>query len=946
MSPKKTSQPKLHTMFAVQAGGRTEPLEVDVCKLFKEAVLTGEVDNIIKKAFEYCQVELQGPPLGHASPVRPMADLLSFAGQDTSRSGLTSTIFGGCLHHVALATHAIGQSTDVGKVGKLLEGFTSATDLKVCVGVLIVNLETMGDHESEKGFLTRAHKDPEITAACLVVYFHREAATVVKQALRTAACDIVFDGRCLGNGTEFECHKLRLIEKEEQAREVLGLSSRRKCLFLVHLVNQCKKENKTHCEDKHDADVLRSVMEANHLDLRGWNHDTLRRYLSIGRRIADLRFTKILDLWEYHEQRNTLVDNITVLRCVLAVCNDNDELEFILKTLFLEQRCGLRRKLDKKTTSTVVRGLLLRRATMLHLSASYPRFADELAVMGPWSYYAQLHGCSEQGVLDVCAADDASHDQEEEEDGATQPDPQDLSSYSSRKPLLFFAKSLMRNRYERTFMSMAREGEKEKGGSDRLSLNLTLASAATLQRQFTAINGLYKVDFPVEETTVPDDSDAKDQVVHQLPGSSDAVTVVLCNAIKDEATYRERLERFNQEVAEFTAKEEKSYVNQRVNLHVMEEDNDKLVSRLQRLPVLSNEHKRKLYMYDEHVARPFDWRAMKRSRKTVFHPRQSDFDQADLDLMLDVYMRTRTQQGDTCQDLITVLLPAAPPNSAENEGAKRAVQRLRQLSPRHQRPKIGTVERSHVDVLRQTRERSSFIGNVDSTIIFTRQGPINIGRKTMMFCEGDTYFNRWRVKSIPYQQLPCCKEAVIGKLWRDEAKVVAFVEDDEIPHEEAMAHEVAANEEIVPYPHELSMQLTQELIRVFDVECMVLFTVGSGVALKACIERNIRAVGICDTKEHRQFVMQNLFEWVHTQNLVNMANAPKKPQELTEYEKQLGTKVGQQSPATTPVKVNASQIPEASPGMTAAIIPSPASKVTAMPPKSAGGMLGFGSTAL
>ena len=117
MSPKKTSQPKLHTMFAVQAGGRTEPLEVDVCKLFKEAVLTGEVDNIIKKAFEYCQVELQGPPLGHASPVRPMADLLSFAGQDTSRSGLTSTIFGGCLHHVALATHAIGQSTDVGKVG-------------------------------------------------------------------------------------------------------------------------------------------------------------------------------------------------------------------------------------------------------------------------------------------------------------------------------------------------------------------------------------------------------------------------------------------------------------------------------------------------------------------------------------------------------------------------------------------------------------------------------------------------------------------------------------------------------------------------------------------------------------------------------------------------------------------------------------------------------------
>ena len=112
------------------------------------------------------------------------------------------------------------------------------------------------------------------------------------------------------------------------------------------------------------------------------------------------------------------------------------------------------------------------------------------------------------------------------------------------------------------------------------------------------------------------------------------------------------------------------------------------------------------------------------------------------------------------------------------------------------------------------------------------------------------------------------------------------------------------------------------------------------------IERNIRAVGICDTKEHRQFAMQNLKEWVRTQNLINMANAPEKPQELIECEKQLTTKVGQQSPATTPVKVNADQIPESSPGMTAAIIPSPASVVTAMPPTSAGGMMGFGAMAL
>eukprot|EP00969_Alexandrium_andersonii_P175279 7751169-Alexandrium_andersonii.AAC.1 len=70
-------------------------------------------------------------------------------------------------------------------------------------------------------------------------------------------------------------------------------------------------EKKVAWGDKSDADVLHTVMDINHIDLRGQNHDTLRRYLSIGRRITDMRFAKILDLWEYYEQRNTLVDNIS-----------------------------------------------------------------------------------------------------------------------------------------------------------------------------------------------------------------------------------------------------------------------------------------------------------------------------------------------------------------------------------------------------------------------------------------------------------------------------------------------------------------------------------------------------------------------------------------------------------------------------------------------------------
>ena len=112
-----------------------------------------------------------------------------------------------------------------------------------------------------------------------------------------------------------------------------------------------------------------------------------------------------------------------------------------------------------------------------------------------------------------------------------------------------------------------------------------------------------------------------------------------------------------------------------------------------------------------------------------------------------------------------------------------------------------------MDVLRQTRERVSFVGSVDSPVVFTRQAPINIRRKAMVFREGDTYFNRRRVTATPpYQQLPRCTASI--NRWRDEAKLVAFVEDDEAPRKEAET--TVKDEEVVPYPHELSTQLTQD----------------------------------------------------------------------------------------------------------------------------------------
>ena len=83
--------------------------------------------------------------------------------------------------------------------------------------------------------------------------------------------------------------------------------------------------------------------------------------------------------------------------------------------------------------------------------------------------------------------------------------------------------------------------------------------------------------------------------------------------------------------------------------------------------------------------------------------------------MLEIYSKLRTVSDASCNDLLTVMLPAAPPNSEVNKGVAATVAKFKTMHPRHQKPKIGVIERSHIDVLRQTKERTAFAGNVASS---------------------------------------------------------------------------------------------------------------------------------------------------------------------------------------------------------------------------------------
>ncbi len=122
-----------------------------------------------------------------------------------------------------------------------------------------------------------------MAAACLIVYWHAKNKDMTGE-VQTALRDLVFEARALGKGSSFACAKLKLLDKEEQDRHVLGMSAFRKCLFLVDMHNQLTTEG-LYKEIKSDAEAMMRLLRDEHVALNNWSADTVRRYLVIGRRI-------------------------------------------------------------------------------------------------------------------------------------------------------------------------------------------------------------------------------------------------------------------------------------------------------------------------------------------------------------------------------------------------------------------------------------------------------------------------------------------------------------------------------------------------------------------------------------------------------------------------------------------------------------------------------------
>ena len=92
---------------------------------------------------------------------------------------------------------------------------------------------------------------------------------------------------------------------------------------------------------------------------------------------------------------------------------------------------------------------------------------------------------------------------------------------------------------------------------------------------------------------------------------------------------------------------------------------------------------------------------------------------------------------------------------------------------------------------------------------------------------------------------------------------------------------------MVPFPHELSMQLGLELLNVFDAHILVTNTVGSGELLKAVLQTRKFGIGICRTSTHKKCVLERLKDFVKMMHLVTLKGAPTKSADLLKYEMML-----------------------------------------------------------
>ena len=283
----------------------------------------------------------------------------------------------------------------------------------------------------------------------------------------------------------------------------MAISGWRRCLHLCDILQSVVLE-KRFPKCKTDGEKLLACMKADGVTEEGLNDQTVKRYLSLGKRCE--HHTSQLMKWEAFHHRDALIDNITTLRLVFQISDQEDHMRVVLKDLFMQQRAGIRTSLmtpksknEVRAPANISRACIIRQQILINLARALPQLKTTIDHFAGPDFFFQRFNIQSSGKRDkdcpVVAVSDSEDDETQADHPNCPPAPSGegsgLTSVRSRALLEDFLKKLITCKHDTVLCKMARLGS-----YSHTFLDLSSPDASPLKKMIDEISTAYVTDFP------------------------------------------------------------------------------------------------------------------------------------------------------------------------------------------------------------------------------------------------------------------------------------------------------------------------------------------------------------------------------------------------------------------------------------------------------------------
>ena len=194
------------------------------------------------------------------------------------------------------------------------------------------------------------------------------------------------------------------------------------------------------------------------------------------------------------------------------------------------------------------------------------------------------------------------------------------------------------------------------------------------------INAFYQVDFPAKA----DPTGATTSVTHSTSNGTSATDVVVQVAselIKDETTYKSKLQEWSDGVAKYESSQIDPFLKGHCSMVIDSlEDPVKLIRKLEKIPVM-HEPKRKAFIQDVGCQQSTDWVKLKKRRLSMFQPVIHTVEPDHLNCLIEVYSHFRTENDKKeSDDNVVAIVPGGPPSLPFNKNTEVAARAAKDVS--------------------------------------------------------------------------------------------------------------------------------------------------------------------------------------------------------------------------------------------------------------------------